>query len=276
MKNEFLPRKVQIEETKMMTELEKWFKLSVEMNFKPGQFLEVSVSGAGEAPISICSWDGVEICVRRVGRVSSALHQKERGDFIGVRGPYGNGFPMEEMEGEDLLLVAGGLGMAPLRSVLQYVLKKRNRYGDVTLFYGIRSYDLMLFRDEMLVLLEDENLKFYISYEVEDERIKELKKEYPERFYKGVVTRLFDEVRANNESFSIICGPPVMYRFVLGKMEKFKFPKEKIYMTLERRMKCGTGKCRHCVVGAGSSTKLICRDGPVFSALDAELLRGLV
>lgn len=276
MRNEFLPRKVRIEDARMMTEIEKWFRLGVKLDFKPGQFLEISVSGAGEAPISICSWDETEICVRKVGRVTAALHMKEKGDFVGIRGPYGNGFPMEEMRGDDLLLVAGGLGMAPLRSVLQYVMRKRDDYGDVTLFYGIRSSDTMLFRDEILGLLEDEDVELHISYEVEDEKIRELRNEFPERFHEGVVTVLFDEVELSTDPYAVICGPPVMYRFVLKKMKELGFRGEKIYMTLERRMKCGTGKCRHCVTGFGNSAKLVCRDGPVFSALDAEIIKGLI
>jgi|Deesub1362A_J573_1020465.scaffolds.fasta_scaffold00384_24 sulfhydrogenase subunit gamma (sulfur reductase) len=276
MENEFLPRRVRIEETKMMTSLEKWFKLDAQLDFKPGQFLEISVAGAGEAPISICSWNGVEICVRKVGRVSSALHQREKGDFIGIRGPYGNGFPMKEIEGEKLILVAGGLGMAPLRSVLQYVLKNRKKYGEVTFFYGIKCLEMMLFRDELLKLMEEENVNLHIAYEIEDEEIRNLKKRFPERFHKGMVTTLFEKVKVNTESFVVVCGPPIMYKFVLKKMEELGFYKERIYMTLERRMKCGTGKCRHCVVGIGSSSKLICRDGPVFSAIDAELIRELV
>jgi len=276
MKNELLPRKVRIEDARMMTETEKWFKLDVQLDFKPGQFLEISVAGAGEAPISICSWDETEICVRKVGRVTNALHMKEKGDFIGVRGPYGNGFPMEEMKGDDLLLVAGGLGMAPLRSVLHYVMRRREEYGDVTLFYGIRCYDTMLFRDEILELLENGDIELHISYEREDEWIRRLREEFPERIHEGVVTVLFDEVELSKSSYAVICGPPVMYRFVLRKMSELGFRKEKIYMTLERRMKCGTGKCRHCVTGFGNSAKLVCRDGPVFSALDAELIKGLI
>jgi sulfhydrogenase subunit gamma (sulfur reductase) len=241
--------------------------------------------GVGEAPISICSIRTqkgmIDLCVRNVGRVTNAIHHLDIGSLVGIRGPYGNGFPMEEMEGSNLLLVAGGLGVAPLRSVLQYALKNRAKYKDITVFYGIRTYDTMLFRDEFYNLLaEGDKLgcKFYLSYEdSKDKQCISLEAEHSDRCMSGVVTKLFERIKVSPEdTYAIICGPPIMYRFVVQELTKRNLPPEKIYMTLERRMKCGIGKCGHCIMGDGTFIKYACKDGPVFTYWDALRTKGMI
>jgi len=292
MENVLLPNLAKIVRTEKMTAIERFLQAAVldkkfaeVFDYQPGQFMEVSVMGVGEAPISICSISTkkglIDLCVRNVGRVTNAIHHLDVGSLVGIRGPYGNGFPMEKMEGSNLLLVAGGLGVAPLRSVLQYALKNRAKYRDITVFYGIRTYDTMLFRDEFYnLLMEGDKLgcKFYLSYEdAKDKQCLSLEAEHSERCMCGVVTKLFERIKVSpKDTYAIICGPPIMYKFVVRELTNMNVPPEKIYMTLERRMKCGIGKCGHCIMGDGTSIKYVCKDGPVFTYWDALHTKGMI
>lgn len=290
--NVLAPTTAKILKSENMTEIEKHIELEIldkeiakNFVYKPGQFVEVGVMGVGEAPISICAArkkeDLLELCVRKVGRVTNAIHRLNVGDILWIRGPYGNGFPMEKMEGSDLLLVAGGLGIAPLRGVLQYALSNREKYGAITIMYGIRCYTAMLWRDEFLHLFYEGdkiNVEFYLSYEdSSDRQCYELQCERSDRCMQGVVTRLFGlkEVEPEN-TYAVICGPPIMYKFVIQELMKRNFDPKKIYMTLERRMKCGVGKCGHCIIGSGKNIKYVCKDGPVFTYWDALNTKGMI
>jgi len=290
--NVLAPSPSRIIKIEKMTEIERLFHVKFlsrdlveRFVYRPGQFVEVGVTGVGEAPISICSWreepEILELCIRRVGRVTNAIHRLKEGDLLWIRGPYGNGFPMEEMEGNNLLLIAGGLGVAPLRAVLQYALKNRERYGEITVFYGFKSYELMLFREEFLYLFregDEQKLRLYLSYEDQnDEKCKRLAEERGERIVQGVVTKLFEKTEISPENtYAIICGPPIMYKFVVKELIKRNFKPWQIYLTLERRMRCGIGKCGHCIVGEGNSIKYVCKDGPVFTYWDALNTKGMI
>jgi sulfhydrogenase subunit gamma (sulfur reductase) len=229
---------------------------------RPGQFVELSVIGTGEAPISISSSPtrrgAVELCVRRVGRVTDALYRLSVNDFVGIRGPYGNGFPVEEMAGNDLLIVAGGLGMAPLRSLLWYALDHRDRFGSVTLMYGARTPAEMLFREELSSLTNVDGLTALLTVDRD-----------PDGSWKhevGLLPALFDRVELDPaRTYAAVVGPPVVYKFVLRELLARRFAKDRILMSLERRMKCGVGKCGHCSVGY----KYTCVHGPVFTYWDA-------
>ena len=228
---------------------------------KPGQFIELTVFGIGEAPISISSPPSrpgiIEICVRKAGSVTGALFELQKGDHVGLRGPFGHGFPLETLKGKDLLLVAGGLGMAPLRSLFQAVLDDRKNYGDIVLMYGARNPDDVLFKYELLGLMNRTDLKYLLSVDVDDEGIW--------RQYVGVVTGLFKGVQLNSDNtFCALCGPPIMYRFVIEELLKRDIPKEQVFVSLERMMKCGVGKCGHCAIGE----YYCCTDGPVFRYSD--------
>ncbi|ASJ17122.1 cytochrome-c3 hydrogenase subunit gamma [Thermococcus chitonophagus] len=250
--------------------------------FKPGQFVIVDLRGYGEFPISLCSpptRKPIQLCIRRAGRLTRFIHKFGEGDSVGIRGPYGNGFPLEKMEGANLILVAGGLGMAPLRSVLWYAIDT-GKFEKIYLFYGTKSYEDILFRDEIIYLLkhgEKLNCHVKLAYEVETPSCIYLEKGFSEKVCKGVVTDLFrgEEFDVNN-SYALICGPPVMYKFVIRELLDRGLSPGRIYMTLERRMKCGIGKCGHCVVGTSVSMKYICKDGPVFTYWDALSTRGLI
>lgn len=236
---------------------------------RPGQFVELSVIGTGEAPISLASSptrQGVlELCVRRAGRVTSALYSVPTNGLVGIRGPYGNGFPVEQMEGHDLLIVAGGLGMAPLRSLLWYALDKRERFGAITLMYGARTPGEMLFRDELVSLADVDSLDTLLTVDRD-----------PEGTWKhrvGLLPALFAKVELDaHRTYAAVVGPPVVYKFVLRELLARDFPKDRILMSLERRMKCGIGKCGHCGVGY----KYTCIHGPVFTYWDAINLPELV
>ncbi len=229
---------------------------------RPGQFVMLSVPGSGEAPISISSSptrpQAIELCVRRAGRVTGALFRLAVGDLVGLRGPYGNGFPVTTLEAHDLLLVAGGLGMAPLRSLLHYALDRRPRFGRLTLMYGARSPAEMLFRDEVLALGERGDLDCLLTVD------RDPAGDWPHQV--GLLPRLFERAAIDPaRTYAAVCGPPIVYRFVLERLLALGFSKDRILMSLERRMKCGIGKCGHCSIGY----EYTCIHGPIFTYWDA-------
>lgn len=230
--------------------------------YRPGQFVMLSVIGTGEAPFSISSSPThagvIELCARRIGQVTNALFKLAPNTMVGIRGPYGNGFPIEQLEGNSLLLVAGGLGMAPLRSLLNYVLDNRSKFKDVILMYGARNPEEMLFKYELLNLIDRADVKCLLTVDKDESKIW--------KAYTGVVTKLFEHVEINPaQTYAAICGPEIMFKFVLEKLLQRNFPKDRILMSLERNMQCGVGKCGHCMIGY----KYTCLDGPIFTYWDA-------
>jgi sulfhydrogenase subunit gamma (sulfur reductase) len=240
-------------------------KLSETFSYKPGQFAELTVMGTGEAPISLSSTPTrkgiIEMCVRRVGRVTNALYSLPENSLVGIRGPYGNGYPVEDMKGKNVMIVAGGLGMAPLRSLLNYVLDHRNQFQRVILMYGTKTPDDVLFRDELESLSRRSDIECLLT--VEKNNLSETR---PWRGKTGMVTDLFQYVKDLDVSntFAAVTGPPIFYKFVLEKLLKLNFSKDRILMSLERRMECGVGKCGHCAIGY----KYTCIDGPIFTYWD--------
>ena len=229
---------------------------------RPGQFVEVSVIGTGEAPISVSSSPTrrgvIELCIRRAGRVTGALFRLQTNALVGIRGPYGNGFPVDEMEDNDLLIIAGGLGMAPLRSLLWYALDNRERFRNVTLMYGARTPGDLLFREELSSLVDVDALTTLLTVDRDPTGT------WPHRI--GRLPELFNHVTIDPaHTYAAVVGPPVVYRFVLQQLVACRLPKDHILMSLERRMKCGVGKCGHCTVGY----KYTCIHGPVFTYWDA-------
>ncbi len=242
-------------------------KVAETFDYKPGQFLEITVLGTGEAPISLSSSPTrkgiIETCVRRMGRVTNALYRLKENSIVGIRGPFGNGYPIDELKGENVLLVAGGLGMAPLRSLLNYILDRRYEFKDVYLLYGARYPEDLLFKDELTLLTQRADINCLLtveqSYNLPGNPIWNGKI--------GLVTELFDYILELdvNSTYAVICGPPIFYKFVLERLQHLKFSKNRILMSLERRMECGIGKCGHCSIGY----KYTCLDGPVFTYWDA-------
>jgi len=257
----YIPQPAEIINTKELTEFEKLFEMRFidghELGHKPGQFVQVSILGIGEAPISITSSPtkkgSFELCVRRVGNVTSALHRLDKGNIIGIRGPFGNGVDVDKFKGKEVLIVAGGLGLAPVRSFINYILDRREEFGPVHILYGTKRPKEILFRDEVEAWEKRDDIDFKITVDCGDETW---------RGCVGVVTVLFNDLKIDPENcMAITCGPPVMYKFVVKEMLKEGIPKEQIYLSLERRMKCGMGVCGHCQI----NNRYVCIEGPVFN-----------
>lgn len=233
---------------------------------KPGQFVQLWIPGVGEAPISICSGEvdrTLELCVHRIGRVTGALFKLSEGDWVGVRGPYGTGFPVQEYEGKNLVLIAGGLGIAPIRSLLQYILNRREKFGKVIVIYGMRHSSMLLFRQEFKWLLRREDLEVYVAAE------EIVGPDLPAASWQlGRVTDLIQQTDLDETFEAAICGPPVMYQFVIDELLNKGIEHKNIWVSLERHMKCGIGKCGHCFIGG----TFACKQGPVFNLLDASFL----
>ncbi len=244
--------------------------LADNFSFRPGQFVELSVLGVGEAPFSLPSSPvrrgSFELGIRRAGVLTGYLFDRVReGDVVGVRGPLGNGFPVDRFEGNDLLVVAGGLGMVPLRGLVQYLVDLREKFGRVVLLYGSRSPDQVLFREELERLERRGDVEIHLAVDKTEG--------LPWDGRSGYVTDLIDEVAIDPDTtFAVACGPPIFYKFVLEKLVGAGLGKDRIFLSLERRMECGVGKCGHCAVGY----TFTCLDGPVFSYWDAVNLPELI
>ncbi len=270
----FLPEQVRIIGQRELTSDTKLFDLSFEngqqLNHEPGQFVELSIAGVGEAPISVTSSPtrGVpsfELCVRSVGNVTSAFHNMKVGETVGIRGPFGKGFPVEELKERDLLFIAGGLGIAPLRSLINYVLDNRDYYNEVNILYGCRKPCEQMFEDEVSNWARRQDIYHESTVDYcPDEACWEGNV--------GVITELIPGVDIDlDNTYAVVCGPPVMYKFVLQELEKKELPHDQIYLSLERRMKCGVGKCGHCQINGAKEELYACQDGPVFNY---ELIKG--
>ena len=230
------------------------------LEYNPGQFFVFSSPGFGESvfvPAERTRAGEYDIAVARVGSVTAQFHRLEKGDTFGIRGPYGNGFDLKKIQGKSMLLVAGGLGIVPLRSLFAHLTKRYcNVYGSpIQLFYGARSYEDLVFRNEFKQWKKCLQLETTLS------------KPHPDtmtgwRGHIGLVTTLFKKVDVVNGGVAILCGPPVMFKAVVPVMLRAGFKDEDIYLSLERRMECaGLGTCQHCGLGP----YYVCKDGPVFT-----------
>lgn len=224
---------------------------------KPGQCAMLCVPGVSEAMFSITSSptnkEYQEFSIKKCGSLTNYLHDMNVGDQIAVRGPYGNSFPVDtELLGKDLLFIAGGIGLAPLRSVINYVLDNREKYGKVDIVYGSRSkQDLVKLEEIENVWANAKDVNVHLTIDnAQDDWSGHV----------GFVPNYVEELKFSNDKVALVCGPPVMIKFTLASLEKLGFTPDKIYTTLELRMKCGIGKCGRCNIGS----KYVCKDGPVF------------
>ena len=224
---------------------------------KPGQCAMVSVPGVGEAMFSITSSPTnekyQEFSIKRCGTLTDCLHSMEVGDELTVRGPYGNSFPVEEdIKGQNLLFIAGGIGLAPLRSVINYVLDKRVNYGSVDILYGSRSMQDLVGLDEIRRdWMAADGVEVHLTIDRPQEEWDG---------HVGFVPNYLKELGFSTDKTVLVCGPPIMIKFVLAALQEMGFEKSQVYTTLELRMKCGIGKCGRCNIGS----KYVCKDGPVF------------
>jgi len=228
-------------------------------DFTPGQFLELSVPRAGEATFCIASCPGdedyIECSVKRVGKVTEAIHMLDPESMVGIRGPYGNGFPVADLKGKDLLFIAGGIGLAPLRSLIRETLRSRDEYGEITILYGARTAADMIYKNELDNWQKRDDLKTVWTVDPGGETADWQGKV-------GYVPNILRELAPKpNGTMAVVCGPPIMIRLTLAAMDELGFAPESVITTLELKMKCGVGQCGRCNVGP----LYVCKDGPVFT-----------
>ncbi|GFE62500.1 FAD/NAD(P)-binding protein [Geobacter sp. AOG2] len=229
-------------------------------DFRAGQFAEYSAFGAGESTFCIASSPtrkgSIECCFRAVGRVTEALRRLEPGDTMGVRGPYGNSFPIEEFFGKNLVFVAGGIALPPLRTLIWNCLDWRDKFGDITIVYGARTEADLVYKRELQEWQERDDVRLVKTVDPGGNGVNWDGKV-------GFVPTILEETAPGAENtIALVCGPPIMIKFTLPVLEKLGFSDEQVYTTLENRMKCGLGKCGRCNVG----NVYVCKDGPVFTA----------
>jgi len=222
--------------------------------FKPGQFIQLSIPGFGEAPFSIASKSSnrerIEILAQKVGPLTKRLFQAKIGDQLGLRGPLGNSFPLEKLKGQNIISVSGGCGIAPIRSLMEYICEKPKEFGRISFFHGCRTPRELYFSHDYHQWKSFTKFHFIV--------------EKPDSSWSGptgVVTDLFKNQKFSGRDRAIICGPQIMIKFAIKELLKFGLKAENIYLSLERRMSCGVGVCQHCVIGS----KYVCKDGPIFS-----------
>lgn len=272
MENIYLPHTAEIIEIKQETPDVKTFSMrflddgvAQAFNYKPGQFVEFSVFGEGEATFCIsnsptrkslssgASGTIIECSVKRMGKVTQAIHELDVGDTVGIRGPYGNGFPVEELKGKNLLFVAGGIGLAPLRSLINYCLDNRRDFKTITIVNGARTSKDLVYKDEYENWKKETDTFLHLTVDCNEENW---------TCMVGVVPKILEQLNPTcHDSVAIVCGPPIMIKYTLPVLLKLGFCPEAIITTLEMKMKCGLGKCGRCNIGHA----YICKDGPVFN-----------
>ncbi|MFH1063757.1 MAG: FAD/NAD(P)-binding protein [Candidatus Woesearchaeota archaeon] len=252
--NPYLPKSVKVHMFKRESPDCFLLKTDVPAKYEPGQFFQVSLPGIGEAPISVASYspDYLEMNIREVGNLTKRLADIKAGDVLYMRGPYGHGYPMEKFFGKNLLIIGGGSGVAPLRGILSYVDQHRTDFGDVTMYFGFRTVDDILFRDDMKNWKKKYNL--FLSVDKGPTRT---------GVYCDVcfITSLVEKAKLNHDNCVVfICGPPIMMKITIDMLKTKGFREEQIYVSTERLMKCALGVCGHCMIHG----KYTCLDGPVF------------
>ncbi|HIJ65721.1 MAG TPA: FAD/NAD(P)-binding protein [Candidatus Hydrogenedentes bacterium] len=268
----YAPTSCEIVAVSDLTPTEKLFRIEMangaDLGHRPGQFVQVSILGLTEAPISVASSPTrtgyFELGVRRAGTLTGEMHRLEPGDRIGIRGPFGTSFDVEKMAGADLLLISGGCGLAPMRSLIQYCEDRRNAFGAVTILYGAKSPEDVLFKDEIEAW---KTCQHFVCASTVDAVAEGTCYDGPV----GLITTLIPPLEIDpDNTIAVVVGPPVMYRFVIDQLAEKGLPENKIVVSLERYMRCGVGKCGHCTI----EHLYCCIDGPVFWLDEISGLRG--
>jgi sulfhydrogenase subunit gamma (sulfur reductase) len=266
----YKPMKGKLVEARMLSDKEKFFRIELEgkinLAHEPGQFVMVSIFGVGEAPISVCSSPTdkgyFDLTVRNAGSFTNALHKLKKGDAVGIRGPFGKGFPVDNMFGYDLVIVAGGLGIVPLRSLIKYVMDNRKDFGRVQILLGCKTPKDFLFREETKDWMKRAEIKLSCTVDRAD----------PDWTGNvGLITTLITGADMNPARiYAVVVGPPIMYKFVIAELLKKNIPDHQIIVSLERRMRCGLGKCGHCQIEG----IYVCQSGPVFTYAQLKDFKG--
>ena len=261
MTNPYLPEKVKILDVVQETADTFSFTIDKVFNHLPGQFVMAGLLGFGEAPFGICSYSKkfTQLCIRNVGTVTKAITSLKKGDYLFVRGPYGHGFPMLDLKGKDLMIVGGGTGVAPLRGIVQYAQAHRSMFGNVSLYLGFRTVDDLLFKNDLKQW--EKQFDFNLTLDNPPKKWK---------YAKGVVTPLVEKAKINKENtVGITVGPPIMMKFVIQSFKKLGMKDDQIFLSYERFMQCGIGKCGHCRV----HDVYVCKHGPVLNYNVAKSLK---
>jgi len=270
-KNPYIPVPVKIKRIKIESEDRMLKSFDVEFlnekdkkdfEFMPGQFVELSVLGKGEAPFGIASSptekEFIRFTVNRAGVVTTALHEMDEGEIIGMRGPLGNWYPVEKFEKHNVILIGGGFAFTTLRSLFIYMLEQRDNFKDITVIYGVRTPGMFLYKEELTEWKKRKDVNVYLTVD----------KEFPDwDGYVGFVPQVTEKISPSPlDAYVVMCGPPLMIKFTIPVLMKLGFKPEQVYTSLERRMKCGIGKCGRCNIGP----YYVCKDGPVFSLSQLE------
>ena len=261
--NIYVPEIAELVRVEKMSPLETLFEVRLpggrDLGHHPGQFVQVSLLGIGEAPISISSSPlakgTFELVVREVGNLTSALHRMKAGDRIGIRGPFGKGFDVEQFLGKDVIFVAGGIGLPPLRSLINTMIHpgRRGDFGRVIVLYGTRTPAEFIFNEERASWEKSRDLEYHVTVD---------RATAGWNGHVGVITTLIPDLKLDvANTVAAICGPPVMYKFAILALRSKGLRDEQIYVSLERKMKCGVGKCGHCQI----NNVYVCQEGPVFN-----------
>jgi len=236
-------------------------KLSNDFSWTPGQFMMLGIPGIGESAISISNTQNgnlIYLTIRNVGNVTNYMSNMKKGESINIRGPYGMGWPLEIAKGKDIIIVAGGMGIAPLRGLINHIINNRKNYGYLEIIYGARTPDDMIFKYEFNNWNKIKNSTLHLTAD-------QVLESTPFECKIGLVTSCFPMMKTHHRNaITLICGPEIMMRYAAKCLETIGFADEQIYLSLERRMKCGIGKCGHCQIGS----KFVCKDGPVFNYAD--------
>ncbi len=258
-KNIYKPLKYKLDKVEEETPLIKTFFISSdqEFEFKTGQFVEVTIDGIGEAPYTPSSSpyikDKMELTIMKAGYVTDKMHNLKDGEILGIRGPFGRGYPVEDFYGKELLILGGGVGLAPLRCLILALLEEADKFEKINILFGAKTPSDFIYKDWYEKLAKEKNVNLLRSVD---------KAEGDWNESEGVVTVLLDKVDVNwNEVVSVVCGPPIMMKFgTLTLLEK-GCKEENVYLSMEKNMSCGLGKCGHCALG----DYFVCKDGPVFT-----------
>jgi NAD(P)H-flavin reductase len=256
--NIYKPFPARLEEVITESPLIKTFVLSPEeeFSFNTGQFIELTLDGIGEAPFTPSSSplvkDRIDVTVMKTGYVTETLHQLEPGEVLGIRGPFGRGYPVEEFYGKEVLILGGGCGFAPLRSLLYNLIAEKEKLKGITLCYGSKTPEDCIYKSYISELRDTEKVRVLRTVDRGDENWTETI---------GVVTVLLEQIRIDvDRTVAVVCGPPIMMKFATIRLIEMGFSEKDIYLSLEKNMSCGLGKCGHCMMGQ----YFVCKDGPVF------------
>jgi sulfite reductase subunit B len=259
MQNPYMPIEATIDDVIQESPTIKTFVLTPRqaIPFETGQFVEVTVPGVGEGPFTPSSSPTVseqmDVTIMNAGRVTSMLHDMKKGDRVGVRGPYGKGYPLDDFKGKQIFIVGGGVGLAPLRSLLYALFHRADEFNGLYLRYGARTPNDIIYKEQIPTWREKHNLDVVLTVDKAENGWKD---------NVGVVTTILEEIPVDlNNSVAVVCGPPIMMKFTTFKLIEKGFAHKDIYLSMEKNMSCGIGKCGHCGLGK----YYVCKDGPVFT-----------